>query len=239
MSYLAFNAAPIKDNENTNGNANDKKRNARNKTLKKYNSNGNSNGRVADMINQIHQSSLLNDDDNEMGDFNLPLPESIGNQRKADNEVKQQGQHTFIPHEDQSQGKWQGTSWNQAHSPPQPPLPFQPQQQQQQQQHKPSQQHSNEEGDPSVTRDGFSNLSEHTPNYLNKHIPYYNQMSLGENIQNRDELLTKLNYMIHILEEQQDQKTGHVTEEVVLYSFLGIFIIFVIDSFARAGKYVR
>ena len=101
------------------------------------------------------------------------------------------------------------------------------------------QQHSNEEGDPSVTRDGFSNLSEHTPNYLNKHIPYYNQMSLGENIQNRDELLTKLNYMIHILEEQQDQKTGHVTEEVVLYSFLGIFIIFVIDSFARAGKYVR
>ena len=239
MSYLAFNAAPIKDNENTNGNANDKKRNARNKTLKKYNSNGNSNGRVADMINQIHQSSLLNDDDNEMGDFNLPLPESIGNQRKADNEVKQQGQHTFIPHEDQSQGKWQGTSWNQAHTPPQPPLPFQPQQQQQQQQHKPSQQHSNEEGDPSVTRDGFSNLSEHTPNYLNKHIPYYNQMSLGENIQNRDELLTKLNYMIHILEEQQDQKTGHVTEEVVLYSFLGIFIIFVIDSFARAGKYVR
>jgi hypothetical protein len=237
MSYLAFNAAPIKDNENTNGNANDKKRNARNKTLKKYNSNGNSNGRVADMINQIHQSSLLNDDDNEMGDFNLPLPESIGNQRKADNEVKQQGQHTFIPHEDQSQGKWQGTSWNQAHTPPQPPLPFQPQQQQQQ--HKPLQQHSNEEGDPSVTRDGFSNLSEHTPNYLNKHIPYYNQMSLGENIQNRDELLTKLNYMIHILEEQQDQKTGHVTEEVVLYSFLGIFIIFVIDSFARAGKYVR
>ena len=238
MSYLAFNAAPIKDNENTNGNANDKKRNARNKTLKKYNSNGNGNGRVADMINQIHQSSLLNDDDNEMGDFNLPLPESIGNQRKADNEVKQ-GQHTFIPHEDQSQGKWQGTSWHQAHSPPQPPLPFQPQHQQLQQQ-QPSQPHTNEEGDPSITRDGFTNLSTQTPNnYLNKQIPYYNQMSLGGNAPNRDELLTKLNYMIHILEEQQDQKTGHVTEEVVLYSFLGIFIIFVIDSFARAGKYVR
>ena len=35
----------------------------------------------------------------------------------------------------------------------------------------------------------------------------------------------KLNYMINLLEEQQDQKTGSVTEEVVLYSFLGVFII--------------
>jgi hypothetical protein len=45
--------------------------------------------------------------------------------------------------------------------------------------------------------------------------------------------------MINLLEEQQDEKTNNVTEEVVLYSFLGIFIIFVIDSFARVGKYVR
>jgi hypothetical protein len=26
---------------------------------------------------------------------------------------------------------------------------------------------------------------------------------------------------------------------VILYSFLGIFIIFIVDSFARVGKYVR
>jgi hypothetical protein len=52
-------------------------------------------------------------------------------------------------------------------------------------------------------------------------------------------LIEKLNYMINLLEEQQDQKTGNVTEEVVLYSFLGVFIIFVVDSFARVGKYVR
>jgi hypothetical protein len=45
--------------------------------------------------------------------------------------------------------------------------------------------------------------------------------------------------MINLLEEQQDEKTNNVTEEVVLYSFLGIFIIFVVDSFARIGKYVR
>ena len=51
--------------------------------------------------------------------------------------------------------------------------------------------------------------------------------------------MRKLNYMIALLEAGQDERTGHVTEEVLLYSFLGIFIIFVVDSFARAGKYVR
>jgi hypothetical protein len=45
--------------------------------------------------------------------------------------------------------------------------------------------------------------------------------------------------MIHLLEEQQDERTNNVMEEVILYSFLGIFIIFIVDSFARVGKYTR
>ena len=60
-------------------------------------------------------------------------------------------------------------------------------------------------------------------------------MGMGSN----DILLEKLNYMINLLEEQQDDKTNNVTEEVILYCFLGIFIIFIIDSFSRVGKYVR
>jgi hypothetical protein len=56
---------------------------------------------------------------------------------------------------------------------------------------------------------------------------------------NNELLLTKLNYMINLLENQQDERTQNVTEEVVLYSFLGVFIIFVVDSFARVGKYIR
>ena len=63
-------------------------------------------------------------------------------------------------------------------------------------------------------------------------------MMHGESM-NHDILLEKLNYMINLLEEQQDEKTNNVTEEVVLYSFLGIFIIFIVDSFSRVGKYVR
>jgi hypothetical protein len=54
-----------------------------------------------------------------------------------------------------------------------------------------------------------------------------------------DALMEKLNYMITLLEQQENDKTGNVTEEVILYSFLGIFIIFIVDSFARVGKYVR
>jgi hypothetical protein len=54
-----------------------------------------------------------------------------------------------------------------------------------------------------------------------------------------DTLLQKVNYMINLLEEQKDERTNNVTEEVVLYCFLGVFIIFVTDSFARVGKYVR
>jgi hypothetical protein len=71
----------------------------------------------------------------------------------------------------------------------------------------------------------------------NQKLPYYTQMSQTNN--NKDPLLEKLNYMIHLLEEQQDEKTGHVMEELILYSFLGVFLIFIVDSFARAGKYTR
>ena len=52
-------------------------------------------------------------------------------------------------------------------------------------------------------------------------------------------LLDKLNYMINLLEEQQDERTNNVTEEVILYSFLGVFIIFVVDGFARVTRYTR
>ena len=52
-------------------------------------------------------------------------------------------------------------------------------------------------------------------------------------------LIDKLNYMINLLEEQQDERTNNVTEEVILYSFLGVFIIFVVDGFARVTRYTR
>jgi hypothetical protein len=66
-----------------------------------------------------------------------------------------------------------------------------------------------------------------------------NNMINNTNMDGNQILIDKLNYMINLLEEKQDERTNNVTEEVVLYSFLGIFIIFVVDSFVRVGKYVR
>ena len=54
-----------------------------------------------------------------------------------------------------------------------------------------------------------------------------------------DKLWSKINYMIHLLEEQQNEKTAYVTEEFILYAFLGIFVIYAVDTFTRNGKYVR
>jgi hypothetical protein len=79
-----------------------------------------------------------------------------------------------------------------------------------------------------------------TDEYKNKITAHYQQAHNTQYSQKtKNELTDKLNYLIHLLEEQHDEKTENVTEEVILYSFLGIFIIFVVDSFARVGKYVR
>jgi hypothetical protein len=83
--------------------------------------------------------------------------------------------------------------------------------------------------------------STYAAQYYKQLAPYnYNKLSKelagpGSN----DEFIEKLNYIIHLLEEQHNERTEHVTEELVLYCFLGVFIIFIVDSFARAGKYTR
>lgn len=69
--------------------------------------------------------------------------------------------------------------------------------------------------------------------------PYYAKMGISNTGNVDDKIMEKINYMIHLLEEQQNEKTNNVTEEFILYTFLGVFIIFVVDSFARAGKYTR
>ena len=55
----------------------------------------------------------------------------------------------------------------------------------------------------------------------------------------KNELIEKLNYIIDLLEEQQDYKTNSILEDLILYAFLGIFIIFIVDSFSKSNKYVR
>jgi hypothetical protein len=73
--------------------------------------------------------------------------------------------------------------------------------------------------------------------------PYYARMGLGNSGDSSNyessRLLEKINYMIHLLENMENEKTANVTEEFILYTFLGVFMIYVVDSFSRGGKYVR
>jgi hypothetical protein len=76
-------------------------------------------------------------------------------------------------------------------------------------------------------------------NFSNKTPMHYGTNNI-EPMQNSDsELNQKLTYMIHLLEEQHDEKVKSVTEEVILYGFFGVFVIYVLDSFTKIGKYVR
>lgn len=70
-------------------------------------------------------------------------------------------------------------------------------------------------------------------------FPMVNDIPYNGYDQNNKLLMEKLNYMIHLLEETHDEQTNNVLEEVILYSFLGIFIIFLIDNFIKVGRYVR
>ena len=67
----------------------------------------------------------------------------------------------------------------------------------------------------------------------------FNSIGNQQPMTNHDIYVQKLNYIINLLEQCQDEKTNHITEEIILYIFLGIFIIFLIDSFIRVGKYIR
>ena len=79
-------------------------------------------------------------------------------------------------------------------------------------------------------------------------IPYYSMDRMQHTAQNsnlnsvnthQDKIIEKLNKMIYLLEEQQNEPTKHITEEFILYTFLGVFIIFIVDSFSKTGKYTR
>ena len=73
-----------------------------------------------------------------------------------------------------------------------------------------------------------------------KNVPYFApQSEYASPDKNAEIMINKLNLLIKLLEEQRNEKTGYVNEEIILYAFLGIFIIFIVDSFSRSGKYTR
>jgi hypothetical protein len=52
-------------------------------------------------------------------------------------------------------------------------------------------------------------------------------------------LVHKIDKLMEMIEDQSEIRTTKKNEEIVLYCFLGIFTIYVLDSFASIGKYSR
>jgi hypothetical protein len=197
-----------------------RKRNANNKTQKRYPKETNSE-KVNTILQTIHN---LPPQEDELADFNtlLPPPISAGVEqtKSKENEQNQNDMSSYLN----------------------PPSDFY------------SSANSAATDNSSNYKSIYSNVNaSSTPTFSNttdygRFIPDYSKMyGLGKTESfvpsvpksQNDVLLEKLNYMITLLEQQQDDRTNNVTEEVILYSFLGIFIIFIVDSFARVGKYVR
>ena len=224
---LAMFAAPFNDNSNSDLISNDsdnlinKKKQTHNKTQKIYPKENFDTNKVNSVLEQIHKNSTEEEDGkNKLGDFNPPpKPESAGVNKTISTE-----QMMNMTNQNDVMFRTLGRA-------PQP----------------------NYDGENRLDLNDYTNYGDSKTNeeYYKKVLPgyipqknpvnkpYYNMnYNLPEQATD-DILLKKLNYMISLLEDQQDEKTNNVAEEVVLYSFLGIFIIFVVDSFARVGKYVR
>ena len=233
---LAMYAAPFDDSSsNQTGdmdNAINRKRQTHNKTIKKYPKENFDQQKVNSVLDNIHKTSTDDDQEetNHLGNFNPPpKPNSIGasktigstteEMRTMTNDIDPNATRTFAgrgPH----------------------PLNYA------------------DDGDLELNNLNVNYTD--ADEYYKKYVPGYKMNTNNSNTYNKpahyaattlpsfnnhsdtsDVLMKKINYMINLLEEQQDEKTNNVTEEVVLYSFLGIFIIFVVDSFAKVGKYVR
>ena len=211
---LAMFAAPVDDNydlNNLDNNIINKKRRLHN-TTQKTRENFDTN-KVNSLLDKIY-SNFDNDDDDDKDNFNPPpKAESSGVQkaREKQNNTESMASMPFKTLGRAPQPNYQGNNNLDLND------------------------YSNY-GDKKSNEEYYKRLLPNYTSQSNVNKPYYNVASEPPN---EDILMKKMNYMITLLEDQQDEKTNNVTEEVVLYSFLGIFIIFIADTFVRAGKYVR
>ena len=225
---LAMYAAPFDENSNNNNDSDNylnKKRQTHNKTQKKYPKENFDTEKVNSVLEKIHNEQKTDDEDdkkNYLGDFNPPpKSESSGVNKTISTE-----QMMNMTNQNDLMFRTLGRA-------PQP----------------------NYQGGDNLDLNDYTNYGDNksAEDYYKKVLPGYTPSrnpvnkpyhNMNNNMSNheapsQDVLMQKLNYMISLLEDQQDEKTNNVTEEVILYSFLGIFIIFIVDSFAKVGKYVR
>ena len=75
--------------------------------------------------------------------------------------------------------------------------------------------------------------------YIEKMLWNYCYLNPGLTILFNGEKFYSEKGLYDLMEENKDEPNKNVTEELVLYMFLGVFVIFIVDSFARVSKYKR
>jgi len=222
---LAMFAAPFDENENNDNNLINKKKQTHNKTQKTHLKGNFDSDKVNSVLEKIHNDSKVDDEKDTLGEFNPPPPpQSVGVIRTGNTT-----EHMMNMSNEQNSSMFRTLG-----RAPQPNYDSS---------NLDLNNYNHNYGDSKSAEEYYKNI---LPKYTqvqklspNNKPYYYNNNNLSQETPSQDVLLQKLNYMITLLEEQQDERTNNVTEEVVLYSFLGVFIIFIVDSFAKVGKYVR
>ena len=238
---LAMYAAPF-DNDinqiNTNSSNNDnlqgRKKVVNNKTIKKYPKDNEKVNSVLQSIQNLPSSSSSSsyssqDDGNFLGDFTpLPPPSSAGVENtRIKEQTLQNKQQQPQPQQDHQQDHLNYGSKINSGTDLDDGYPT----------HQMYQQHSAQPAHQQTQQNHM--MPNYAAMYSSMNGSGYGSSQSNGSTDSNDLLLQKLNYMINLLEQSQDERTNNVTEEIVLYSFLGIFIIFIVDSFVRVGKYVR
>ena len=234
---LAMYAAPF-DNDinqiNTNSSNNDnlqgRKKVVNNKTIKKYPKDNEKVNSVLQTIQNLPSSySSSQDDGNFLGDFTpLPPPSSAGVENtRIKEQTLQNKQQQPQPQQDHQQDHLNYGSKINSGTDLDDGYPT----------HQMYQQHSAQPAHQQTQQNHM--MPNYAAMYSSMNGSGYGSSQSNGSTDSNDLLLQKLNYMINLLEQSQDERTNNVTEEIVLYSFLGIFIIFIVDSFVRVGKYVR
>jgi len=221
MNPHLLNAAPFNSDEEENKNIreenNKRLSSSLNRTIKNRNNNENNdnknkerNRRIQKLLNDNNMNNnLTNNESDDLEDFNPPSHPAIQEPKKI---VKENFTFDKIKSElldNQQEDELQNQQQN----------------------------------DNPVNKENFQQLP---ANNLQQYYEKYNAYLNSENNYNKqymsvsnEELLKKIDNILFLLEEQRETRTNYVTEELILYVFLGIFVIYLVDSFVKVGKYIR
>ena len=225
MNPHLLNAAPFNsDEENKNIREENNKRlsSSLNRTIKNRNNNENNdnknrerNRRIQKLLNDNNMNNmnnnLTNNESDELEDFNPPSYPAIQEPKKIvkENFTFDNMKSELLRNSDQEEEQLQNKKQN----------------------------------DNPVNKENFQQLP---ANNLQQYYEKYNAYLNSENNYNKqymsvsnEELLKKIDNILFLLEEQRETRTNYVTEELILYVFLGIFLIYLVDSFVKVGKYIR